>query len=362
MKTKYENFLEHLIHGLDEPKRTFMTHHRIGFNKDVFKLKGKLLSATKIFLSDDFVHKDLQKWNKEDMKRLDKDNTKITNFQQVLDMHRQIFAESLPIYDNLLLIYPFRWTTLGETFECVAGAWIRNTDEKNFYRISTFDNACKVNGHHQRLNLSLADYIINYDETYLFGDENGIHKNNELGSTKNFGNCYKMPQWLNMETKQFHDAVRNSYTNFILTVGSEFCDVKKFPSDRYPHPEFKKWVLKNIPQVDTAGSQVGIFRNLALLKFINAKGSETIAFKSHLPIKKRSNVIKGFEYKMLEVKKANRITTRYGDSINKNRLHEVRGHMRHYQSGKRTWIKSHQRGDEKMGIIIKDYKFQGKDK
>ena len=61
---------------------------------------------------------------------------------------------------------------------------------------------------------------------------------------------------------------------------------------------------------------------------------------------------------MLEVKKANTVTTRYGDSINKNRLHDVRGHMRHYQSGKRTWIKAHQRGDEKMGVIIKDYNFK----
>ena len=59
MKTKYEKFLQHLIYGLDEPKKTFMTHHRIGFHKDPFSLKGKLLSATKIFLSDDFMNKDL---------------------------------------------------------------------------------------------------------------------------------------------------------------------------------------------------------------------------------------------------------------------------------------------------------------
>jgi len=115
---------------------------------------------------------------------------------------------------------------------------------------------------------------------------------------------------------------------------------------------------ETIQNVDTIKSQLGILTYLNLLQFINAKGSETIAFKSHLPIKKRSNVLKGFEYKMLEVKKANTITTRYGDSINKNRLHQVRGHLRHYQSGKRTWIKSHERGDEKMGVIIKDYNFK----
>ena len=367
MKTKYENFLEHLIHGLDEPKRTFNTHHRIGFNKDPFSLKGKLMSATKIFLSDDFVHKDLAKWNYEDRKTLDKENPKITNFEQVLDMHRKIFSESLPVYDNLLLIYPHRWTTMGDTLECMAGAWIRKMDEGNFYRVSTFDDACKIIGYHQRLNLSLCDVIINYDDNYLYSDESRSEKQifnsyDDISNMKKFPNCKKIPQWLNMETKQFNEVVQSSYLNFILTVGSEFCDVKKFPKERPSHSAFQDWVRNYLPEVDTIGSMVSIFQNLAILKFINAKGSETIAFKSHLPIKKRSNVIKGFEYKMLEVKKANRITTRYGDSINKNRLHEVRGHMRHYQSGKRTWIKSHQRGDEKMGIIIKDYKFQGRDK
>ena len=81
MKTKYEKFLQHLIYGLDEPKKTFMTHHGIGFHKDPFSLKGKLLSATKIFLSDDFMNKDLPKWNREEMKRADKeiDTTYICN-------------------------------------------------------------------------------------------------------------------------------------------------------------------------------------------------------------------------------------------------------------------------------------------
>ena len=116
--------------------------------------------------------------------------------------------------------------------------------------------------------------------------------------------------------------------------------------------------MEYIPEINTVGSTVSIFANLALLKFINAKGSETISFKSHLPIKERSNVIKGFEYKMLEVKKANRITTRYGDSINKNRLHWVRRHTRQYKNGKTITIHPHQRGDEKMGIIIKDYNFK----
>ena len=364
MKTKYENFLQHFIHGLDETKKTFMTHHGIGFHKDPFSLKGKLLSATKIFLSDDFMNKDLPKWNREEMKRADKENKPITNFQEMLDMHRKIFAESLPIYDNLLLIYPYRGTHMGETLECMAGAWIRKMDEGNFYRVSTFDNACKIFGYHQRLNLSLADFIINYDDDYLFSDETDsedysvLNAFNKVASMKKFPNCKKIPEWLAMETKQFKQEVASSYQNFILTVGSEFCDLTKFPKAVPSHPHFQRWEIEYIPEIDTVGSTVSIFANLALLKFINAKGSETISFKSHLPVKKRSNVIKGFEYKMLEVKKANRITTRYGDAINKNRLHQVRGHMRHYQSGKRTWIKSHQRGDEKMGVIIKDYKFK----
>lgn len=38
------------------------------------------------------------------------------------------------------------------------------------------------------------------------------------------------------------------------------------------------------------------------------------------------------------------------------RLHEVRGHWRRYRkTGKRVWVKSHRRGDAKLGIITKDY-------
>ena len=97
---------------------------------------------------------------------------------------------------------------------------------------------------------------------------------------------------------------------------------------------------------------------IALLAFINEKGQETQKFVSSIPVKKRSNVQKQFEYKMLEVHRKNRITTRFGESINKNRLHSVRGHLREYQSGKKIWIKPYKRGDEKLGIIIKDYDFK----
>ena len=253
---------------------------------------------------------------------------------------------------------------MGETLECMAGAWIRKMDEGNFYRVSTFDDLPKILGYHQRLSLSLADFIINYDDDYLFKDETDseddsvLNAFNKIASMKKFPNCKKIPEWLAVETKQFKPEVISSYQNFILTVGSEFCDVTKFPKAVPSHPHFQSWVMEYIPKIDTVGSTVSIFSNLALLKFINVKGSETISFKSHLPVKKRSNVIKGFEYKMLEVKKSNRITTRYGDSINKNRLHWVRRHTREYKNGKTITIQPHQRGDEKMGIIIKDYKFK----
>lgn len=37
------------------------------------------------------------------------------------------------------------------------------------------------------------------------------------------------------------------------------------------------------------------------------------------------------------------------------RLHQVRGFMRHYKSGKTTWVKPHWRGDEKLGVIRRDF-------
>tara|TARA_R110002020_G_scaffold297278_3_gene513080 strand:+ start:888 stop:2201 length:1314 start_codon:yes stop_codon:yes gene_type:complete len=38
-----------------------------------------------------------------------------------------------------------------------------------------------------------------------------------------------------------------------------------------------------------------------------------------------------------------------------NKYHSVRGHWRHYKTGKKTWIESHHRGDESLGIIEKEY-------
>jgi hypothetical protein len=39
----------------------------------------------------------------------------------------------------------------------------------------------------------------------------------------------------------------------------------------------------------------------------------------------------------------------------KKRLHQVRGFMRHYKSGKVAWVKPHWRGDEHLGVVKKDF-------
>lgn len=345
MKTKYELFLEHLIHGIDEPQRTFKNHHKIGFVKDKFALKGKLLSATKIFLSDDFANKQFPEWSRKEV-------NEVVGKENIRPYHKEIFQNSLPLYDNMLILFPWSFTS-GDDVEAeyMAGCWIQKTnssfalthefngrvssnikDLSATYTISTFDNSCKFHGYDERLNLSLVDYLIDF---------NG-------GISKRILHRDAKKDLMKEEFGDFAEPVKESYESFIDSTASSMYGKKV---DLYKFEEI-------IENVGTIKSQLGILIYLNLLGFINSKGSETISFKSHLPIKKRSNVLKGFEYKMLEVKKTNSVTTRYGDSINKNRLHDVRGHMRHYQSGKRTWIKSHQRGDEKMGVIIKDYNFK----
>ena len=39
----------------------------------------------------------------------------------------------------------------------------------------------------------------------------------------------------------------------------------------------------------------------------------------------------------------------------KKRLHQVRGFMRHYKTGKVAWVKPHWRGDEHLGVVKKDF-------
>ena len=341
MKTKYENFLEHFIHGIDEPKKTFgKFHNMLGFESDKFSLKGKVLSATKIFLSDDFVKKRFY------------DHVKKTNniyenekpYENIDQFHKELFMDSLPLYDNLLIIFPY----LIQDQEFMSGCWIRKTipskdfggiprnfihNEDYIYQITTFDDACKLVNEPKRLNLALTDYLVDF--------QGGIGRvRPEFDSGKN--------QVQEMLFEKYDDKVKTSFMRFIDILPS-FIHKRKIDTGS---------LEKVFTQVHTPQSQLSILVYLNLLNYINEKGSETITFKSSLPIKKRSNIQKGFEYKMLEVKKANRITTRFGESINKNRLHSVRGHPREYQNGKKIWIKPYKRGDEKLGIIIKDYDFK----
>ncbi len=341
MQTKYENFLQHLIHGIDEPKKTFgKFHHMMGFETDKFFLKGKVLSATKIFLSDDFVKKRFYDHVKKTYGffKNEKPHENLEVF------HNKLFMDSLPLYDNLLILFPY----LIQDQEFMGGCWIRKIipskhfngiprnfikSEKYIYQITTFDDACKLVNEPKRLNLALTDYMVDF--------QGGIGRvRPEFDTGKN--------QVQEMLFGKYDDKVQKSFMRFIDILPSFIHKQKLEPSS----------LQKVFAQVDTPQSQLSILFYLNLLNFINEKGSETITFKSSLPIKKRSNIQKGFEYKMLEVKKANRITTRYGDSINKNRLHWVRRHTRQYKNGKTITIHPHQRGDEKMGIIIKDYNFK----
>jgi hypothetical protein len=41
-----------------------------------------------------------------------------------------------------------------------------------------------------------------------------------------------------------------------------------------------------------------------------------------------------------------------------HRLHDVRGHQRRYKSGKVVFVRAHQRGDERIGVVTKTYKIQ----
>lgn len=42
----------------------------------------------------------------------------------------------------------------------------------------------------------------------------------------------------------------------------------------------------------------------------------------------------------------------------RKRLHQVRGFFRHYKSGKVSWVNSHWRGEERLGVVRKDYEMK----
>ena len=64
-------------------------------------------------------------------------------------------------------------------------------------------------------------------------------------------------------------------------------------------------------------------------------------YKLEIKLPKEKQVVEG---------KQTQRTREYG-----NALHEVKGHKREYKNGRTVWIKAHQRGDKKFGIVTKDY-------
>jgi len=64
-----------------------------------------------------------------------------------------------------------------------------------------------------------------------------------------------------------------------------------------------------------------------------------------------------WEHKVITIK-PNFLRDMGYDTKDKNgkRLHDVRGHFRHYCNGKVSWISPHKRGNASLGVITKDYK------
>ena len=407
MKTKYEQFYEQIIHSLDEPKKYYPLHKKIGINKseDLRKLKFHMMSATKIFLSDDFIYKDYYKEkekknklignyfdHKKGKRIVDKEKFEKTQTELRKEVERRKemgygidFTNALPIYDNCVIIFPREdlWVTYGgyktSRFEFMNMLWITKLNKRdrlqiynhdkdrcsesivgnnNIYNVVAFDNFEFIG--RQVVQELINKNIINDQESiddfrkrtdsylpwirsdlfpYVVDFEgNGIFPSSQIDSFKHIFPLHPL-------------EYRKELEKFIKFSNSPIC------SDRGLSDEFMiDYLEENKYESYVPFMRLGNI--IALLAFINEKGQETQKFVSSIPVKKRSNVQKQFEYKMLEVHRKNRITTRFGESINKNRLHSVRGHLREYQSGKKIWIKPYKRGDEKLGIIIKDYDFK----
>lgn len=72
-------------------------------------------------------------------------------------------------------------------------------------------------------------------------------------------------------------------------------------------------------------------------------------------IQREHNTDKQDKYLVLSL---NQKTYASGESLpsgHKKRYHFVRGHTRTYQNGHIVWIKPHWRGDDELGVIMKDY-------
>lgn len=409
MKTKYEKFFEQVLHSFDEPKKYYPLHAKVGFVKPehLRQQKFKMMSATKIFLSNDFIYKDYYTWkekrnkktlgkyydHKKDEEIINKKRYEKTQKAMAKEVVRRKemglglhFMDALPIYDDCVIIFPRKdiWHVGSDftspRFEFMNLIWINKLNKQDRLSVYNYDSD-RINesivGKNEVYNISAFDNFESCGREIMQNllNKDKINDKNVLEDFKNRTSDHPTP-WLRTEIFPYIvnfdgdnlfpsspiDSFKQMFPHHPIEVRKELEKFTKFSvsplclnttlSDEFiidyleghkfdPHKPFMR--LGNI---------------ITILAFINKKGQETPTFSASMPVKKRSKIQKQFEYKMLEVKKANRITTRFGDSINKNRLHQVRGHMRHYQSGKKTWIKSYERGDEKMGIIIKDYNFK----
>jgi hypothetical protein len=66
-----------------------------------------------------------------------------------------------------------------------------------------------------------------------------------------------------------------------------------------------------------------------------------------------------YEHHVLEIPVGDEEPLQIGEGTphSRHRLHAVRGHMRHYKSGRISWIPAHWRGDKELGVVTKDYDF-----
>jgi len=80
--------------------------------------------------------------------------------------------------------------------------------------------------------------------------------------------------------------------------------------------------------------------------------------KAFIPKKRRKKrTMPQFEHIIVELPINNPESSQTGRSVfqPKKRLHQVRGFMRHYRTGKTVWVKPHWRGDEHLGVIKHDF-------
>lgn len=135
------------------------------------------------------------------------------------------------------------------------------------------------------------------------------------------------------------------------------------------------WVWKFSVEIDAADASdyekklahaaldvgMGSVKFLAVL-FAMINQQRTVTRQSNASGKKRY-IIQGksraaMEYKTLTIdvtKGTAGLLDQTGGEGPSKRLHDVRGHWRTYRSGNRVWIRSHQRGDESLGIVQKEY-------